>query len=122
MTNDKQRDRLVELLDKSDATLKNTKKEHHNGYRANYLLANGVLCPPCKLGDTVYRVVTMGTGVTFKRIPHTHIYKEVPQTIKTFIRCVEVTKNNFFDVCENWDKKAFASKEEAENALGGVQG
>ena len=40
-------------------------------------------------------------------------------TIKRFIRTVEVTKNNFFDVCENWGKTVFLTKEEAEQALKG---
>lgn len=35
---------------------------------ADHLIANGVICPPCKLGDTVYRVITMGTGVHSKCI------------------------------------------------------
>ena len=83
---------------------------------ADYLLSNGVIVPPCKVGQTVYRVVTMGTGVTFKKVGF-NTYREKKQTIKHFIRCVTVTKNNFFDVCENWGISVFATKEEALSKL-----
>ena len=32
-------------------------------------------------------------------------------------KTVEVTKNNFLDVCENWGKTVFLTREEAEQAL-----
>lgn len=105
------RDRLIELLDgKSIDTRADIE------FIADYLLENGVVCPPCKVGQTVYRVVTMGTGVTFKKVGF-NTYREKKQTIKHFIRCVTVTKNNFFDVCENWGISVFATKEEALSKL-----
>ena len=83
---------------------------------ADHLLKNGVIVPPCKVGQTVYRVVTMGTGVTFKKVGY-NTYRAKEQTIKHFIRCVTVTQNNFFDVCENWGKTVFLTKEEALSKL-----
>ena len=83
---------------------------------ADHLLENGAIVPPCKVGDKVYRVVTMGTGVTFKKVGF-NTYRAKEQTIKHFIRCVTVTKNNFFDVIENFGKTVFLTKEEAEQAL-----
>lgn len=44
------RDRLIELLRKSGASFENALPEEI----ADYLLANGVIVPPCKVGDTVY--------------------------------------------------------------------
>ena len=95
---------------------------------ADYLLENGVIVPPCKVGDTVYRVIEMGTGIHFKQvgrcgIGHSQGYKIVPceEKIKRFIRTVEVSKNNFFDICENFGKTVFLTREEAEAKLEGEQ-
>ena len=91
-------------------------------YIADHLLANGVIVPPCKMGTTVYRVVEMGTGVHYKQVGrHGYGFKFVPceEKIKRFIRTVEVTKNNFFDICVNFGKTIFLTKEEAERALKG---
>jgi hypothetical protein len=116
------RDRLIELIDDFIHNIDVTKwySEEHDEGLADYLLAKGVIVPPCKVGDTVYRVVTMGTGVTFKKVGY-NTYRTKEQTIKHFIRCVKVTKNNFFDVCENFDKTVFLTREEAEAKLKGEQ-
>lgn len=114
-------DRLIELLEKADETVVGFSIDGDIGVLADYLLENGVIVPPCKMGDTVYRVVTMGTGVTFKKVGY-NIYREREQTIKRFIRCVEVTKNNFFDICENFSKTVFLTEEEAEEALAKMKG
>lgn len=58
MTNDKQRERLVELLKKKydhfcDQCGVN-KDSHYTDNLTDYLLANGVIVPPCKVGDNVY--------------------------------------------------------------------
>lgn len=79
---------------------------------------------PCAVGDTVYRIVEMGTGIRFKyvgryevAITKSHKIAPCEETIKRFIRSVVVTKNNFFDVCEKWGKNVFLTKEEAEKVL-----
>ena len=43
------RDRLIELIHDSDYSLNSVGL-------ADYLIANGVICPPCKVGDKVYIV------------------------------------------------------------------
>ena len=59
------RDRLIELITKADEECKYTYdckdcsgygkgSECMNYHIADYLLANGVIVPPCKVGDTVY--------------------------------------------------------------------
>ena len=58
------RDRLIELLIEAEAMCDNTlncedcKYEHSgkckNELTADHLLANGVIVPPCKVGDVVY--------------------------------------------------------------------
>lgn len=44
------RDRLVELL---NAGMSNFGIDYAEEM-ADYLIANGVICPPCKVGDTIY--------------------------------------------------------------------
>ena len=110
------RDRLIELIEKWYE--KPTTK-----YLADYLIENGVIVSPCKVGQTVYRIVEMSTGVTSKYKVfamegklHGTITPCKP-TIKRFIRCVKVTKNNFIDCCENYGITVFLTKEEAVQAL-----
>lgn len=130
MTNDKQRERLVELIHSLNSK---TASIDYITYKAaeeiaDYFLANDIFVPPCKMGQTVYRVVVMSTGIT--RVIKKTLYPpykcgvivDCKPTIKRFIRSVIVTKNNFYDVVDNWGKTVFATREEAEQALkGGVQ-
>lgn len=55
------RERLIELIRKAK---KNTKGANCDLERemlfADYLLANGVVVPPCKVGDTVYQTDNAG--------------------------------------------------------------
>ena len=47
------RDRLIELI---------SKVQYMGGLEeklADYLLANGVVCPPCKVGDKVYQTIML---------------------------------------------------------------
>lgn len=129
------KERLIELLnDMQDKGYVEAKNEDgvschvSNEKLADAILADGWMRPPCKVGDKVYRIVKMSTGVTNK---HKVLYKDgkitgiitpCEPTIKYFIRCVEVTKNNFFDVCENFGKTVFFTYEETQKALGGVEG
>ena len=67
MTNDKQRERLVELLEEADQKVQEyilendhmdwiPKAKELSEVRADYLLTNGVIVPPCKVGDKVFYV------------------------------------------------------------------
>jgi hypothetical protein len=51
-----ERDRLIELLSATHTETDNYKEQArlHDEYIADQLLANGVVVPPCKVGDTVY--------------------------------------------------------------------
>lgn len=48
------RDRLIELLQSAPADCEGNRNV---GVIADYLLANGVIVPPCKVGDVVYAIV-----------------------------------------------------------------
>ena len=48
------RDRLIELIEQAEGQINNDMPSIEQ--IADYLLANGVIVPPCKVGDTVYYV------------------------------------------------------------------
>lgn len=121
------RDRLIELIkDAKDEyptvpTINCCKAEFAN-FLADRLLENGVIVPPCWFGDTLYRIVTSGTGVKRKIVKHEH--GKLPEvayikTQKRYVRKIVVTKNNFFDVCDGFGKTVFPTREEAKQALKG---
>jgi hypothetical protein len=130
------RDRLIELIKQGDKTFtdKYTGKvmllideiEEIYDFIADYLLENGVIVPPCKVGDKVYyfsenplclsvqpyriyeadvvRIVTVGLGTSL-----------VIQ-IRNEYGCTEIPDVN------EWGKTVFFTREEAEQALKGGEG
>ena len=81
---------------------------------ADELIANGVIAPPCRVGDKVYMLVTRKThsfefdeGKRMLRVENQH----------TFIKQTYLTKLNFFKVIDDFGKTVFLTKEEAEKAL-----
>lgn len=105
------RDRLIELL--SDTLSKYNLTEHI----ADYLIAHGVIVPPCKVGDTVFAIlyapISQKYYVTEKEVLNVKCingvwYVDINSGGKTFT----------FQIGE----KAFLTREEAEQALkGGVE-
>ena len=68
----KQRERLIELLNNVHNGWDGTKDvpyQHISDVEelADYLLANGVIVPPCKLGDTVWYISTENPFVAFEK-------------------------------------------------------
>lgn len=56
------RDKLIKLITKAHIEWLQKEYDHETNksvaeYLADYLLANGVIVPPCKVGQTVYKVV-----------------------------------------------------------------
>ena len=70
---------------------------------ADHLLANGVIVPPCKVGSTIYMLVTKRPRVYCE--PYTMIQKS------------KVTFGNLERVIRDFGKTVFLTREEAENAL-----
>lgn len=110
------RDRLIELLedtlqewecDVSDKTISEI---------AEHLLANGVVCPPCKVGDKLY-IFYQSSG----QIEELEI---ASITFRMFYDIIEFTNNGTLTI---WDKDynalfgktVFLTKEEAEKVLKG---
>ncbi|MBO5969139.1 MAG: hypothetical protein J6S14_11660 [Clostridia bacterium] len=108
-------DRLVELLYRA----------HHNAScvlnegcseddaieeEARYLIANGVLVPPCNVNDTIYRCGDPIKKVYDWQIEHIEIYGDE-------VVFVDDSDNTFTE--DDIGKTVFLTKEEAERALKG---
>ena len=96
------RDRLIELI---------SRVQYLGGLEekvADHLLANGVIVPPCKVGDSIFRV---GNGEIWEwLIEHIEIYGDE-------IGFVDDGENYFTP--DKIGKTVFLTKEEAEQALKG---
>ena len=107
MQND--RDKLIELLCKAPLGFKTFENQYGKStiYNfADYLLANGVIVPPCKVGDSIFRV---GNGKIWEwLIEHIEIYGDE-------IGFVDDGENYFTP--DKIGKTVFLTKEEAEAEL-----
>lgn len=103
------RDRLVELI--INAKRDDQETGSFTDHLADYLIENGVIIPPCKIGDTVYKCHT----VNFK-----HTGEITKRTIKqiTFsaFTVTDDGASGWFDI-DNLGKTVFLTREEAEKAL-----
>ena len=82
---------------------------------ANHLIENGIIVPPCKVGDTVY-VVSQGAGFSVVW----NVYKATAKAIHLdrwgqFFIHVETDKENIGGYVEI--ERVFLTREEAEKAL-----
>ena len=104
----KDRERLIELLD-----IIIQPGEKTMGDIADHLLSNGVIVPPCKVGDTVYRLAhnvdkTEWKVADFWEVIKIEIYEDETGIIDD--------SDNYFSN-EDIGKTIFLTKEEAEQAL-----
>ena len=105
------RDRLIELLRKVD-----NMRLMRKGFTecADYLIANGVIVPPCKVGDKIYTV-----GVFSGQI----VACEVVAIINTKSECfLHLENETVVFVREQLGKTVFLTKEEAEAKLKECEG
>lgn len=119
------RDRLIELIKEAK---KNTKGANCDLERemlfADYLLENGVIVPPCKIGDTIYHAIfhKSGTGACVEyQVVGFHL-GEFPKLRgqkrkQYFIVWHEVTNSISHLDFEQIGKTVFLTREEAEQAL-----
>lgn len=92
------RERLIELIKKMP-------NEMYGEEFADYLLANGVIAPPCKVGTTLFMIVEKRAKVTRE------YFKFIKKTKLTFLNLERVLKA--------YGKTVFLTKEEAKQALKG---
>lgn len=120
------RDRLIELLNKKydhfcDQCGVN-KDSHYTENLADYLLANGVIVPPCKVGDTVYEIYRDYTECSAHGEKIIHCIDceyEGECDSKPFlaVRELNFSRYNFYPLTMAFGKTVFLTKEEAEQAL-----
>ena len=104
------RDRLIELIRCAEVhpvkgVVITVGSQYSPGFIADIadnLLANGVIVPPCKVGDTVYKTSVLGEITELK--------------IKGFDCGIATEPYNIIPI-ENFGKTVFLTKEEAEQAL-----
>ena len=114
------RDRLIELLMNSEA-FNNADGKADVKYIADYLLANGVIVPPCKVGDIVYYFSHRPFNLAL--LPNTIYEADVMRIVTTRLGTSLVIQiRNEYGVTEvpqisSFGKTVFLSREEAEAAL-----
>lgn len=107
-----QRERLIELM--IEAKKAEPDDVPFSDFLADFLLSNGVIVPPCKVGDTVYAIAQPCGGCKAYNDVITEEY------IKTCRRCdmYEIVELSFdYDLIPEWGKTVFPTKEQAEKAL-----
>lgn len=118
------RDRLIELIGEAkaiEASGIDCKVTYE--YIADYLLANGVIVPPCKVGDTVYEFFDVRGFYSITELIVENIVVGVnpPKCVLYTKSKQSNSKDRFFN--DSFGKTLFFTKEEAEQALkGGEQG
>ena len=103
-----ERERLVELINKGELSMWGKSVggiKQQREMLADYLLENGVIVPPVKVGDTVYMIIK-------KRATVSREYFH-------FIKKTKLTFLNLERVLKTWGKTVFLTKAEAEKALKG---
>lgn len=116
------RDRLVELCNQKINTMKFNNSDHWFDFyeriteMVDHLLANGVIVPPCKVGDTIYYpwVYDEQSGIAFNEV-ESFLYNQKPIIIvKSWGSDIDMPVSFTF---ESIGKTVFLTKEEAKNAL-----
>lgn len=105
------RDRLVELIEEAAQIWDESPLGSFNEICADHLIANGVILPPCKVGDTIYMLVTKKT--------HSFDLKgrERRENQHTFIKKTILMESNFFRVIRDYGETVFLTKAGAQAAL-----
>lgn len=106
------RDRLIELINEFKELDFCVPPDWWIEHFADHLLANGVIVPPCKVGDTVY-VCFSRTRVIECKVARI-IIEHIEEIGMSFI-CYG---GMHFDM-RHWGKTVFLTREEAEKALEG---
>ena len=125
------RERLIELIRGARTTTKGANCDlEREGLFADYLLANGVIVPPCKVGDTVYEAKGNGKIVKgiVESIHQNLVGSEAGRWIVTswFDNYYADSKiagfecgTHLYSAFDDFGKTVFLTREEAEQALKG---
>lgn len=105
------REKLIELLQNAPSDFEGNKNV---STLADYLLANGVIVPPCKVGDIVY-IISRGDIVDIKIVSIQYINKRIDISGRNekYFGYSTITLDSKNEVGKKW----YTTKEEAEKAL-----
>ena len=122
------RDRLVELIKQARQRTKNANCDiERKMLFADYLIENGVIVPPCKVGETVYYIHETYWDQNYKDYIDT---KELKEDVVQIVECPELITNLMLEVIEfDWDLfnnwlngEIFLTKDQAEQKLKEMRG
>lgn len=111
------RERLIELIEKGQFNYYASNGSNgigHNEYIADHLLANGVIVPPCKVGQTVWVIVDGFRNPMEGYISRVSFYQDCEEFGVRVIGYFTQSYQN-----KDFGKTVFLTKEEAEAALKG---
>lgn len=116
------RDRLIELLNKKYDHFCDqcgiNKDSHYTDSLADYLLANGVIVPPCKVGDILYAPMQCGGRIVIVEYVVIAIQSSIrDEWIVRYKKIGSTIRRQCF-ICDI-GKTIFRTKEEAKQALKG---
>lgn len=108
------RERLIELIDRyTEGHLENICQPYGTDGLADYLLENGVVVPPCWIGDKIYFVCGYNIAeYTVERAEYDLIFWQFHCENPHYV--IEHREFSFFD--ERIGKTVFLTREEAEKA------
>ena len=109
------RDRLIELMRQAENKYLNL-MEFEKAILADYLLANGVIVPPCKVGDTLYDISEF---VADYACPEMYEIKDNMMSFEKYKGEYRFTYDCCYIYPEEIGKTVFLTREEAEKALNG---
>lgn len=115
---DKQREKLIELLNNVPADVAGNRGV---GAIADHLLANGVIVPPCKVGQTLHVIENHWNAQKIlwkKRISEIKVNRIYYDEDGFWIE--DIYGHHYYPKC--FGKTVFLSREDAEKALKGVEG
>ena len=113
-----ERERLIEVLSNIDYACDNgSNLQDRIEFIADYLLANGVIVPPCKVGDTVYEICERRRSGKWQKA----IVERVVQGIEIGIDKILTARcgTTAYVYLSRLGKTVFLTREEAETALKG---
>ena len=117
MQTEKQRERLVELIKSAEKEFSNTGKPilDIEEYVADYLIANGVVVFPHKIGDKIYKNIC-GEKDTQEYVIVGYYCEDKPKIVHSqFVYNGKTYDHNFY--VDDEGEYYYTSRAEAENAL-----
>ena len=114
-----QREKLIEMLNETFSQQYEKRGLLTAEHTADFLLENGVIVPPCKVGDTVYRV-----SFVHKKVEALKVEGFLRNLSSWKAHCIHIIpswvgnqKEHIYISFSSFGKTVFLTREEAEKAL-----